>query len=534
MHQSSSSVSHEQEQEQEPPFKNNNKKLVIIIAGPTAIGKSKVAAKLCSNASEITHYYSINNNNHCFSCKEGNVISADSVQAYKGVQIGSNKPTVKEREITPHHLIDIVDSTSVCEYNAADWMKDAMFVIDSLTSPNTAIVKDESNNESDETQKRKFEIRKQLFNRTQKDGKNNANEPTLPVVVGGTMMYLQWLVHGRPDAMKPSRQAVKKAVDVITKFQSGNNNTNNSNEGSMEKWNAAISYASSLGPVFAKRVSTLSESDWYRLRRTLEVAYTVMEEESEEEKELTIETLYNGQREGGMLSTGSHYDVRCFFLCPSSRMAHTAVVDSRCEDMIIRGLLKETANLRLSGQLPTSGQPARAIGYRQTIEYLEKTTITTINNNNNEEKDSVRIPRDITVKEEFNAYLDEFKAATRRYAKKQMQWFRKDENFIFIPVDLDHSSTVRLDEATNSIQQMCTLKRDEFEKELRTVKDSKDQLSISAKTKLLNEQQGKKMKFYLPKRHKLVEGSNVYSKVLAEADECIQSISNSKEEEKGS
>jgi tRNA dimethylallyltransferase len=54
-----------------------------------------------------------------------------------------------------------------------------------------------------------------------------------------------------------------------------------------------------------------------------------------------IEKLYSGERQGSLSSLG--YDVRCFFLCPDDRMSHTKVIDKRCEQMIQRGLLEETA-----------------------------------------------------------------------------------------------------------------------------------------------------------------------------------------------
>lgn len=76
----------------------------------------------------------------------------------------------------------------------------------------------------------------------------------------------------------------------------------------------------------------------YRLRRTLEVALTV---QTEADKESMMEKLYTGERNGGLESFG--YDVRCFFLCPDDRMGHTKIIDKRCEQMIMKGLLQETA-----------------------------------------------------------------------------------------------------------------------------------------------------------------------------------------------
>lgn len=481
---------------------NINKPLVIIIAGPTAVGKSSVAAKICKPefATQIIQEHAKNN---CTPNKDaeatGQIISADSVQVYQGLQIGANKPSREEREATPHHLIDIVDSKSVCQYNAADWMRDAMQVLDRITNPSSG--SDDEAVLDVNTKARKARIDKFLFQNTEVE-----NE-VLPVIVGGTMMYLQWLVHGRPDALKPSQDAIERAANIVAKYEA--------QDGEEGGWIAAVEHASSLGTLFEDRVKKLPGKDWYRLRRTLEVAYTVLDDGDKEEK---IKQLYNGQRHGG-LDASPFYDVRCFFLCPDDRMTHTAVVDSRCEEMILKGLMKETSDLSLSGQLPEEGQQARAIGYRQTLEFLKR------DNGSPDDK-------------AFGEYLDDFTTATRRYAKKQMQWFRKDDRFIFIPVPLSQPSSLRVDEVANTIKELCTIPREEFEKELapapvdndkkkaKTEKltDEESMLPLSARTKLTNERQGKNMKFYQNKRHTLVTGSEAYNTALKEATECAEQM----------
>jgi tRNA dimethylallyltransferase len=338
-------------------------------------------------------------------------------------------------------------------------------------------------------------------------------------------MYLQWLVHGRPDAIKPSAAAVTKAASVVEKFQRQEEgltdleiHTNSPGVDEEKGWNGAIAHTSSLGTLFADRVSKLPGKDWYRLRRTLEVAYTAMDSENSEG---VIRDLYNGERQGSLESRG--YDVRCFFLCPSDRMAHTAVVDGRCEDMLCSGLLKETMELRSTGQLPDNAQHTRAIGYRQTLKYLERSEF--------ELEDS----------KAFGSYLDEFTTATRRYAKKQMQWFRRDGKFLFVPINLSDPSSERVNTAANIIQNMCKLSRVDYEKELMTLSESEKKeleemqeddmlqggdIKISAKTKFFNEEQGKKMKFYIFKRQKLSEGSSDYHSVVTQADKYAQLIQN--------
>eukprot|EP00546_Thalassionema_frauenfeldii_P018076 CAMPEP_0178900782 /NCGR_PEP_ID=MMETSP0786-20121207/3659_1 /TAXON_ID=186022 /ORGANISM="Thalassionema frauenfeldii, Strain CCMP 1798" /LENGTH=319 /DNA_ID=CAMNT_0020571813 /DNA_START=754 /DNA_END=1713 /DNA_ORIENTATION=- len=299
------------------------------------------------------------------------------------------------------------------------------------------------------------------------------------------MMYLQWLVHGRPDAARPSKKAVDKAYSMTEKFKS------NESTG----WEEAVAHVSSLDDVFEDRIKKFAGNDWYRLRRTMEIAYTALDEDDP----ISIDSLFSGEREGGLESLD--YDVRCFFLCPSDRMEHTSIIDERCEQMIIRGLLQETTELEISNDLPIMA--TKAIGYRQVLEYLKR--------ENAKLKDE----------EAFEKFLNDFTTATRRYAKKQMAWFRKDRKFVFIPVTLGDKD--RVDSAANKIQELCEISREEYEKSL-LEEDAEGNIPESYKTRLANEQQGKKMKFYKFKRYKLEKDSEEFKSQLDSADECTEKI----------
>ena len=516
--------------------RTDRKPLVVVIAGPTGVGKSSVAMSLCKSpvASQLLKSCGISSQSD--STEEetavGNIVSADSVQAYRGVQVGANKPTQDEREQCPHHLIDVVGADDLA-YNAADWMRDAIFAIGELYGEAIVAAGDGKGDDDSLVEEeilksrrtRKDNIRKGIVQaRSQQNISSNA--PILPVVVGGTMMYLQWLVHGRPDAMRPTDDALERAANDIKRFQEMDGGTFDSagNSDSERKaddedapspgWDAAVAHASSLGKPFKARVEKLCGKDWYRLRRILEVSYTVGAEKATEEQ---LEAVYSGERFGALGTRG--YDVRCFFLCPDDRMKHAEVIDRRCEDMLLRGLLNETASLSVAGELPDAGQPARAIGYRQTLDYLRRSDA------KDQDDDAL------------NAFMDEFTTATRRYAKKQMGWFRKDGDFMFIPVSISKPSQERVEEATNHIVHMCQLARGEFEEELYSDlpkpkqdglsnknKKSKDMidpstLTLSARTKMLNEKQGKDMKFYKGgTRYRITKGSSEHEQVLAEAD----------------
>ena len=73
---------------------------IIAICGPTAVGKTKIAMDICS-------------------CFNGEIVSCDSMQIYKGMDIGSAKPTEEEQKLVKHHLIDIVDPKD--EFSVADF-----------------------------------------------------------------------------------------------------------------------------------------------------------------------------------------------------------------------------------------------------------------------------------------------------------------------------------------------------------------------------------------------------------------------------
>src|SRR6266516_2939942 len=86
---------------------------LLVVAGPTGVGKSRLALQL---AEELC----------------GVIVNFDSVQIYRGFDIGSAKPDVEERARVPHHLIDIIDAEE--EFNAADFAARARVVLGDMTA----------------------------------------------------------------------------------------------------------------------------------------------------------------------------------------------------------------------------------------------------------------------------------------------------------------------------------------------------------------------------------------------------------------
>jgi tRNA dimethylallyltransferase len=109
----------------------------VVIAGPTGAGKSQLAIRLAEALS-------------------GEIVNYDSVQIYRGFDIGSAKPSIVERGRIPHHLFDIVDADQ--EFNAADYASRARDVLGAIVS-----------------------------------------RGNLPILVGGTFFYLRALLSGLPE-----------------------------------------------------------------------------------------------------------------------------------------------------------------------------------------------------------------------------------------------------------------------------------------------------------------------------------------------
>lgn len=479
--------------------------LIAVLAGSTGVGKSDVAARLCDS-------------------RRGMVVSADSVQAYRNVQIGANKPTSDELRQTPHLLLDVAgcgdegnDNNTSYPYNAAEWRRDALWSIRRLLRPTAGYDEDDNDNDNDHNtnttdaplrpdQKVRREALRVVMEEARHMKGYSIDEPIFPVVVGGTMLYLQWLVHGQPDALKPSPHAAQRAATDLSHYQADGD------------WEAATQHVLHQGPrhLLQTQINKLAGCDWYRLRRLLEVAYTVQERDKGSprsghdndddtdtdgndkgsEDHRLWERLYTGDRTGGLDSRPDEFDVRCFFLCPHDRWQHARIVDERCEDMVRRGLIQETTDLAVTGQLPDA--VSKAIGYRQALDYLSRS--------NAQDNDEAA----------FLAFLDDFATATRRYARKQMLWFRKDPTFVFVPVDVSQPKAVRGDAAAAELDRLLSLSRGAFDAE------RLDPESSSAAMRQETERHAKGMKTYQFQRVVFQSGSTALAAAIREADECTR------------
>jgi len=110
-------------------------------------------------------------------------------------------------------------------------------------------------------------------------------------------------------------------------------------------------------------------------------------------------------------------DLRCFFITDTHRERLYRDIDRRCEVMLVSGLLDEVTDLLLSGRLSQDMECSKSIGYRQTIDFLLQ---------------DYWSETYATSEDALLAYIKELCAATRNYAKRQLQWYRADEAFLWI------------------------------------------------------------------------------------------------------
>lgn len=285
-------------------------KRAIVIAGPTGVGKTELAVRLARKLN-------------------GELISCDSVQVYRHLEIGSNKESMPDG--IPQHLVDFVDLDQ--PFTAADFFKACLETVEKVGA-----------------------------------------EGKVPILVGGTGFYLDWIVRGRPSAPATDPESLE-AVRVEL--------------ASLPDWKSKLSLLSSVDPEYAK---SLSGNDLYRLERALAVHRHTGNPLSSFQKQSPVD-----------------YDWRCFYLT-GDREGLNRNIDVRCEKMIKRGLIRETKDLVDRGLLLKDSSPGRSIGYQETIAFLES-------------------PKDIPS---FKQYLANFQAVTRQYSRRQETWFRRMEEFKWI------------------------------------------------------------------------------------------------------
>ena len=290
-------------------------KKILCITGPTAAGKSKLAMRLCKIKKQ----------------NKFQIISMDSAQIYKGVDISSAKPSKKEMSEVPHHLIDICDPTET--YSAARFLKDTKKLI-----------------------------------------KEIIDHGGTPLIVGGTMMYLQRLIHG--IARVPEIPDNEKVLVE--------------NEGKRIGWGRMHEKLIKIDPDAAKRIN---KNDSQRIVRQLSVWHS------------TGKTLSYWQNLPNY--KGLNNQVRIIALMPDSKQELKANINIRLKTMINEGMVEEVIKLKNDAGLTQTNPCGRLVGIRQAMDYIEG-----------------RIT--------FHQFVTQAEFATRRLAKHQLTWLSKLENLTII------------------------------------------------------------------------------------------------------
>ena len=276
----------------------------MAVVGPTASGKSSLAIALALRWN-------------------GEIVNCDSVQFYRGFDIGTGKVPPQERRGVPHHLLDIADPEQV--FTAGDFRQEAIRVLAGIRE-----------------------------------------RQRLPVIVGGTGLYLRALLLGlfagpqRSEALRARLRALaeRRSREFLHRM---------------------------LVRFDPKAAARIHPRDTPKIIRALEVCLLARQ---------PISTLHERGREGlqgfRVLKVG---------LSPA-RASLALRINWRVEQMFAAGLLDEVRDM-LSGSGADRIKPLGALGYRQAREVLAGTKT-------------------------LGEAIREIQTATRRYAKRQMTWFRRE------------------------------------------------------------------------------------------------------------
>lgn len=279
------------------------KKPLLIIAGPTAVGKTDTSIILANKL-------------------KGEIISADSMQIYRYMDIGTAKPTVDEMKGIPHHLIDVVNPDE--EFSVAEFQKLAKDKINELTLNNS-----------------------------------------LSIVAGGTGLYINSLIYNMDFTESVSnwklREELQKQADEM-----GNDYVHNK--------------LKEIDPDAANRIHP---NNLKKVIRAIEVYYETGDKIGDFSKDITLNDEYDYFLVGLTRDRAELYER----------------INDRVDIMINQGLIEEVKKL-LSLGYSKDLVAFKGLGYKEIIRYLEG---------------------EYSLKEA----IDILKRDTRRYAKRQLTWFRR-------------------------------------------------------------------------------------------------------------
>lgn len=290
----------------------NNK--IIVILGPTASGKTGLSIELAKRYN-------------------GEVISADSMQIYKGMNIATAKPTVEEMCGIKHHLMDFLDPTET--YSVGEYVLDAEKAISDIIARNKT-----------------------------------------PIICGGTGLYIDSLINGINFTDDSSDKGIRNELYNLAETE-------------------GIDYLLNM-------LSKIDYDSYVKLsqQRNLRRIVRAIEFYKVTGKTITEQNI-NSQ------NTSSKYDYLLIGLNADDRQFLYDRINNRVDLMIQNGLIEETKEVL---QLNLSATSIKAIGYKELIPYI-----------NNEAS--------------LEECIEKLKMETRRYAKRQLTWFRRNKKINWIYID---------------------------------------------------------------------------------------------------
>lgn len=277
---------------------------IAAVTGPTASGKTALAIALAKRL-------------------DGEIISCDSMQIYRGMDIGTAKPTKEELAQVPHHLIDILPADA--PYSCSDYVKDAERAVEDIVSR----------------------------------GK-------LPIFCGGTGLYLDRFLKGGNDDSAACDEALRRELWSFYEEKGAD---------------ALYERLLELDPEAAEAIH---KNNVKRVIRAIEICLVTGEKKSDIDRKNS--------------EVVDKYDHQVITLAFSNRELLYRRIETRVDQMIDEGLVEETKRLMAEGVFERSVTAAQAIGYKELFPYLRG---------------------EVTLE----SCVDELKAATRRYAKRQVTWF---------------------------------------------------------------------------------------------------------------
>ncbi len=287
------------------------KSKVVVIVGPTASGKTALSIELAKKIN-------------------GEIVSADSMQIYKDMNIGTAKVTKEEAQNIKHYLIDCVSPEK--RYTVSDFKKDSEIAIQEILSKNK-----------------------------------------IPIIVGGTGLYVNSLIYG--IEYQDMKYDEKYRNELMKKAET--------TEGLKELYKKAIE----IDPEAMKKIS---ENDKKRIVRILEI-YKATGKTKTEQEILSKQTKIK-------------YDFKIFGIAYDREKLYNRI-NQRVDIMIEQGLEDEVRNLILKySKFPTAMQ---GLGYKEVVQYFDGQL----------------------TREEM---IEKIKQESRRYAKRQLTWFKRNENIIWL------------------------------------------------------------------------------------------------------